>query len=116
MAAPLDREECHRTALPSCLCKALGHGKEHKFVLGPMSDEDWASHLTDLAHIVEALPYQEADERPGNPWEHGVGLLRDVGERTENDQTGHLLAGGEVDGHAGAQGPPTHNDLAGMAV
>jgi hypothetical protein len=85
------------------LCKALGHGKGHQFVLGPMSDEDWASHPADLAHIVEALSYEETDDRLGNLWKHGMGLLRDVRERTEHDQTGHLLAGGEIDGHSGTQ-------------
>jgi len=103
MAAPLDGEECHWPARPCCLCKALGHDKGHEFVLGPMSDEDWASHPADLAHIVEALPDEETDDRLGNPWEHGMGLLRDVRERTEHDQTGHLFAGGEVDGHSGTE-------------
>jgi len=85
------------------LCKALGHGEGHEFVLGPMSDEDWASHPADLAHIVEALSYEETDDRLGDPWEHGVCLLRDVRERSQHDQTGHLLAGGEVDGHGGTE-------------
>jgi len=51
------------------LCKALGHGKGHKFILGPMSNEDWASHSADLALIVEAFPDEEADDRLGNPGE-----------------------------------------------
>ncbi len=103
MAAPPDGEECHWPELPSCLCKALGHGKGHKFVLGPMSDEDGASHSEDLAQVVEALPDEEADDPLGNPWEHGMGLLRNVRERTEHDQTGHLPAGSEVDGHSGTE-------------
>ncbi len=73
MTASLDREEGHRTALASCLREALGHGKGHEFVLYPMSDEDRAPHLADLAQIVEALLDEEADKRLGNPWQHGMG-------------------------------------------
>ncbi len=85
------------------MCQAPGHGKGHQFVLGPMSDEDGASYLADLAQVVEALPDEEAHDRPGNPWEHGMSLLREIRECTENDQTGHLPAGGEVDGHGGTE-------------
>src|SRR5258708_33775599 len=113
MAAPLEREECHRTALPSCLREALGHGKGYQFVLGPMSDEDGASHLANLTHIVEALPDEEADDPLGDPWEHGMGLLRKVRERTETDQTGHLLACGEADAPGAAPGPAVNTDLGG---
>jgi len=45
-----------------------------------------------------------------------MGLLRNVRERTEHDQTGRLLAGGEVDGHGGTQGPASDHDLGGMGV
>ena len=103
VTTPLNGEERYRTALSSCLREALSHRKGHQFVLRPMSDEDWASHPADLAHIVEALSYEETDDRLGNPWKHGMGLLRDVRERTEHDQTGHLLAGGEIDGHGSTE-------------
>ena len=72
----LNGEEGYWIARPRCLCQALGHGKGHQFVLGPMSDEDRVSYPADLAHIVEALPDEEAHDRFRDPGEHGMGLLR----------------------------------------
>src|SRR5947208_11311269 len=111
-----DGEEGHRTALASYLREALGHGKGNEFVLGAMADEDRAGHLADLAQIVEALLDEETDDRLGNPGQHGMGLLRQVRERTEHDQTGNPLAGGKIGGYCGTQRPATDNDLSGMNV
>jgi hypothetical protein len=41
-----------------------------------VTDEDRAPHLADLAHIVETLLDEQADDRLGNPWQHDIGLLR----------------------------------------
>jgi len=64
----VDGEERHRTALSSCLRETLGHRKGNEFVPYPVTDEDWAGHLANLAQIVEPLLDEQADYRLGNPW------------------------------------------------